>query len=133
MERDPVQLCMVIPLKYAVSRMMEDLKCVTSRLLTEKFPYMVCKVYWDRVGVWARGLFASTVGINEATIRHMPRTKASRRRVKRSLNCKETSPGRAWYFISGQSINEEDISMLGKPDIIMLGLQTRDELEDLTE
>ena len=70
MERDHVDLHMVIPLKHAVSRVVETLKSVTSRQLQEKFPHVLSKVYWDGGGVWARGLFASTVGINEATIRH---------------------------------------------------------------
>ncbi|MDH5499227.1 MAG: transposase, partial [Nitrospira sp.] len=48
----------------------EALKSVTSRQLKEKFPHMLRNVYWDGGGVWARGLFAFTVGINEATIRH---------------------------------------------------------------
>jgi putative transposase len=27
------------------------------------------KVYWDRKGIWGRGYFVSTVGINEEVIR----------------------------------------------------------------
>ncbi|MBX3321294.1 MAG: IS200/IS605 family transposase [Nitrospira sp.] len=68
-DRNHVHLHMVIPPKYAVSRVVEALKSVTSRQLKEKFPHMVRKVYWDGGEVWARGFFASTVGINEATIR----------------------------------------------------------------
>ena len=72
-ERDHVHLYMVIPPKYAVSRVVETLKSVTSRQLKEKFPHVLSKVYWDGGGVWARGFFASTVGINEATIRQYVR------------------------------------------------------------
>ena len=72
-ERDHVHLHMVIPPKYAVSRVVEVLKSVTSRRLKEKFPHMLSRVYWDGGGVWPRGLFASTVGINEATIQHYVR------------------------------------------------------------
>ena len=68
-DRDHVHLHMGIPPKYAVLQVVEALKRVTSRQLKEKFPHMVRKVYWDGGGVWARGFFASTVGINEATIR----------------------------------------------------------------
>ncbi len=68
-ERDHVHLHMVIPPKYAVSRVVETLKSVASRQLNKKFPHMVRRVYWDGERVWARGVFASTVGINEATIR----------------------------------------------------------------
>jgi len=63
-------LHMVIPPKYAVSRVVEILKSITSRQLKEKFPHVLSKVYWDGGGGWARGFFPSTVGINEATIRH---------------------------------------------------------------
>ncbi len=72
-ERDHVHLHMVIPPKYAVSRVVETLKSVTSRQLKEKFPHVLRKAYWDGGGVWARGFFASTVGINEATIRQYVR------------------------------------------------------------
>ncbi|HBR50562.1 MAG TPA: hypothetical protein DEA71_10800 [Nitrospira sp.] len=61
---------MVIPPKYAVSRVVEILKSITSRQLKEKFTHVLSKVYWDGGGGWARGFFPSTVGINEATIRH---------------------------------------------------------------
>ncbi|MDH5499280.1 MAG: IS200/IS605 family transposase [Nitrospira sp.] len=53
-ERDHVHLHRVIPLKYAVSRVVEALKSVTSRQLKEKFPHMLRNVYWDGGGVWAR-------------------------------------------------------------------------------
>ena len=72
-DRDHVHLYMVIPPKYAVSKVVEILKSVTSRRLKEKFPHYLAKVYWDGGGIWARGFFASTVGINEATIRHYVR------------------------------------------------------------
>ena len=72
-ERDHVHLHMVIPPKYAVSRVVETLKSVASRQLKEKFPHMLRNVWWDGGGVRPRGLFASTVGINEATIRHYVR------------------------------------------------------------
>jgi putative transposase len=71
--RDHVHLHMVIPPKYAVSKVVETLMSVTSRRLEEKFPHVLNKVYWDKGGVWARGFFASTVGINEATIRQYVR------------------------------------------------------------
>ena len=31
--------------------------------------YFKKKIYWDNGGIWARGFFVSTVGINEAVIR----------------------------------------------------------------
>ncbi|MBX3302961.1 MAG: IS200/IS605 family transposase [Nitrospira sp.] len=61
-ERDHGHLHTVIPPKYAVSKVVETLKSVTSRRLKEKFPHMLRKVYWDGGGVWTRGFFASTGG-----------------------------------------------------------------------
>ena len=61
---------MIIPPKYAVSKVVETIKCVTSRRLKMKFPHIIRKVYWDDEGIWARGFFVSTVGINETVIRN---------------------------------------------------------------
>ncbi len=72
-DRDHVHLHMVIPPKYTVSKVVETLKSVTSRRIKEKFPHVLAKVYWDGGGSWARGFFASTVGINEATIQQYVR------------------------------------------------------------
>ena len=66
---DHVHLHMIIPPKYAVSKVVETLKSVTSMRLKMKFPHMIRKVYWDDEGIWARGFFVSTVGINETVIR----------------------------------------------------------------
>jgi putative transposase len=90
-ERDHVHLHMVIPPKYAVSKVVETLKSVTSRQLKEKFPHLLRKVYWDGGGVWARGFFASTVGINEATIWQYMRHQGE--------------PARAGFFISVDNFN----------------------------
>jgi len=59
---------MVIPSKYAVSKVVETIKKNTSRSLNRKFAFLK-KVYWDRKGIWDRGYFVSTVGINEEVIR----------------------------------------------------------------
>jgi putative transposase len=72
-DHDPVHLDMGIPPKYAVSKVGETLKRVTSRRLKEKVPHDLVKVYWDGGGIWARGVFASMVGINEGTIRQYVR------------------------------------------------------------
>jgi len=65
---DHVHLHMVIPPKYAVSMVVETLKKNTSRHLSQKFRFLK-DVYWDNDGVWSKGFFVSTVGINEAIIR----------------------------------------------------------------
>ena len=98
-DRDHVHLHMVIPPKYAVSRVVETLKSVTSRQLKEKFPHMVRKVYWDGGGVWARGFSPPQWASARPRFGTMSSTKAGRRRVKRSLNREETPPGRAGFFI----------------------------------
>jgi len=56
------------PPKYAVSKVLETIKKNTSRSLSRKFAFLK-KVYWDRKGIWGKGYFVSTVGINEEVIR----------------------------------------------------------------
>jgi len=72
-DEDHVHLDMVIPPKYVVSKVIETLKSVTSGRLKMKFSHFLSKVYWDNGGIWALGFFVSTVGVNEATIRHYVR------------------------------------------------------------
>jgi len=55
---------MVILPKYAVSKTVETIKKNTSRALSRKFTFLQ-KVYWDKKGIWEKGYFVSTVGINE--------------------------------------------------------------------
>ena len=66
---DHLHLHMVIPPKYAVSMVVETLKKNTSRELSRKFRFLK-SVYWDNDGIWTKGFFVSTVGINEAVIRN---------------------------------------------------------------
>ena len=68
MDNDHLHLHMVIPPKYAVSRVVNVLKTNTSKSLYSKFDFLK-KVYWDKGGVWGKGFFVSTVGIDEETIR----------------------------------------------------------------
>ena len=72
-EADHVHLCMVIPPKYSISKVVETMKSLASRRLREKFTHFLKKVYWDDGGIWARGFFVSTVGIDEAIIRRYVR------------------------------------------------------------
>jgi len=67
-KKDHVHLYMVIPLKYAMSKVVETIKSNTSKALRIKFAFLK-KVYWDRKGIWGKGYFVSTVGINEEVIR----------------------------------------------------------------
>jgi len=67
-DHDHVHLHMVIPPKYSVSKVVETIKKNTSKSLNEKFRFLR-RVYWDRKGIWGKGYFVSTIGIDEATIR----------------------------------------------------------------
>jgi len=68
MDKDHVHLHMVIPPKYSVSEIINQIKSNTSRDMKEKFEFLE-KVYWRTDSVWSRGFFVSTVGINEEVIR----------------------------------------------------------------
>jgi len=59
---------MLIPSKYAVSKVVETIKSNTSKALKKKFAFLK-KVYWNDNGIWAKDYFFSTVGINEKIIR----------------------------------------------------------------
>jgi len=65
---DHVHIHMMIPPKYAVSEVVDIIKTNTSRALKAKFGFLN-KVYWDKRGIWGKGFFVSTVGINEKIIR----------------------------------------------------------------
>jgi len=58
---------MVIPLKYAVSKVTETIKKNTSRSLSRKFNFLK-KVYCNQKGIWCKSYFLSTVGINEEVV-----------------------------------------------------------------
>ena len=66
---DHVHMLIAIPPKYAVSKVVEVMKSVTSMRLKEKFPHFLKKVYWDDGEIWARGFFVSTVGVDEEVIK----------------------------------------------------------------
>jgi len=72
---DHVHLYMIIPPKYALSMVAETIKKNTSRSLSRKFNFLK-KVYWDKKGIWGKGYFVSTVGINEEVIRKYVQSQA---------------------------------------------------------
>ena len=72
---DHVHLYMVIPPKYSVSKAAETIKKNTSKSLSRKFTFFQ-KVYWDQEGIWGKGYFVSTVGINEEVIRRYVQSQA---------------------------------------------------------
>ena len=67
-DEDHLHLLVSIPPKMAVSEAVRILKCNTARGMRRKFPYLD-KVYYGDDGIWSRGYFVSTVGVNEQLIR----------------------------------------------------------------
>lgn len=57
----------MIIFKYAVSKVVETIEKNTSKSLRRKFTFLK-KVYRDNKGIWGKGYFVSTVGINEEVI-----------------------------------------------------------------
>lgn len=72
MDKDHVHLHIIIPPKYSVSTIVNQIKVNTSRDMKERFGFLA-KVYWGTDSVWSRGFFVSTVGINEAVIQNYVR------------------------------------------------------------
>ena len=64
---DYIHTVMVIPPRYAVSKVVGRLRGQTASQLRRKFPWLA-EVYWNEKVVWSPGYFVSTVGIDEAKI-----------------------------------------------------------------
>ena len=69
-DKDHVHIHIIIPPKYSVSEVVKTLKCNTAREMKAKFQPWLSKWYWDNKGIWSRGFFSSTVGIDEQVIRN---------------------------------------------------------------
>ena len=65
---DHVHILLSIPPKLSVSEVVKMIKAKTGFRMRKKFPFLD-KVYWGHKGIWSRGYFVSTVGINEETVR----------------------------------------------------------------
>ena len=65
---DHIHMVMVIPPKYAVSKIIGKIKANTGYKLRQKYKFLD-QVYWGVEGIWSIGYFVSTVGINESVIR----------------------------------------------------------------
>ena len=98
-EPDHVHLHMVIPPKYAVARVVNTMKSVSSKNLKQRFPHFLQKVYWDGGGIWSQGFFVSTVGINEAVIQRYIREQGKQDSGQVQLNFESTTSVRAWVSI----------------------------------
>ena len=68
-DQDHLHMVIEVPPKYAVSDVMAQLKSQSAGYLRRKFVWLA-KVYWKENIVWSPGFFASSVGLNEATIKH---------------------------------------------------------------
>ena len=68
-DRDHLHMVMIIPPKYAIADVMAQMKSQSASYLRKKFSFLA-KVYWKENLVWSPGYFVSSVGIDEAVIRH---------------------------------------------------------------
>lgn len=64
-QKDHVHLLIEIPPKYAVSKVVQDIKSNTSRKLRDKFEYL----RRGNKAMWSVGYFVSTIGKDEKMIR----------------------------------------------------------------
>jgi len=64
MQVDHIHLVMVIPPKYAVSKVIGRMKGMTASEIRKKFTWLK-KVYWRENLVWSTGYFVTTIGIDE--------------------------------------------------------------------
>ena len=68
-DHDHCHIVMQIPPKYAIADIMAQLKSQSASKLRQKFPWLD-RVYWKENVVWSPGYYVSSVGLDEATIRH---------------------------------------------------------------
>ena len=66
---DHLHMVMIIPPKYAISKVMGELKSRLSSRMRKFFKWLE-KVYWEENIVWSPGYFVSSVGLDEETIRN---------------------------------------------------------------
>ena len=59
---DHIHLVMVIPPKYAVSKVIGRMKGMTGSEIRKKFAWLK-KVYWKENLIWSTGYFVTTIGI----------------------------------------------------------------------
>ena len=68
-DKDHVHIKVVIPPKYSVSKIVQEMKSSSSKKLKEKFDFLR-GVYWGTSSIWSRGYFVSTVGLDEEVIKN---------------------------------------------------------------
>lgn len=67
-DEDHLHLVMEIPPKYSVASIVAQLKSQSASRLRKKFDWLA-KVYWKENVVWSPGYFASSIGMDEATVK----------------------------------------------------------------
>ena len=67
-DMDHLHMLLSIPPKMSISEVVKEVKAKTGLYMRKRFPHLD-KVYWGQEGIWSRGYFVSTVGIDEATIK----------------------------------------------------------------
>ena len=67
-DNDHVHMLLCIPPKISISEVVKEIKAKTGLYMRRRFPFLD-KVYWETEGIWSRGYFVSTVGVDEATIK----------------------------------------------------------------
>ena len=77
---DHIHICLRIPPKYSVSKIMGYLKGKSALILFDHHPEWRKVTGKDRT-LWARGYYVSTVGINEAVIRKYVREQEDASRI----------------------------------------------------
>jgi putative transposase len=84
-DKDHVHMVMSIPPKYSISSVMGKLKSQSASQLRKKFAWLR-KVYWNENIVWSPGYFASSVGVDEETVKryveHQGRQDSGQLRMK---------------------------------------------------
>ena len=65
---DHVHAVMVIPPRYAVSKVVEIVKSQSTKIIRKKYPWLD-KVYFGTLSLWSVGYFVSSVGLNEEAIK----------------------------------------------------------------
>ncbi len=64
---DHVHMVCIIPPRYSVAQVVQYIKTHSSGHFKSKYGFMQ-KAIWGREGIWSRGYFVSTVGLDEKTI-----------------------------------------------------------------
>ena len=68
-DQDHLHMVMIIPPKYAIATVMGTLKSQSANYLRKRYPF-IKQIYWKENIVWSPGYFVSSVGLDEATIKH---------------------------------------------------------------